>query len=184
MDDRITESEIQLVEAAKKGNETAFNKLFAKYKTFVDNVLNLYVEDMDEARDLTNVVFLKVHKNLSQFKSYDSFGGWLRIIANRTAIDYLRKIKEKAVEFGSDSGRLPDELTNSSEEENLVNSLEYEQLMNVFKTLPEKTQKIFRLFYMEDLSVDQISQVLKTPPGTIKATLSRTRRKIQKLLNV
>lgn len=184
MDDRITESEIRLIEAAKQGNEQAFNKLFAKYKEFVDNVLNLYINDMDEARDLTNVVFLKVHNNLSQFKSYDSFGGWLRIIANRTAIDYLRKIREKAMEFGDESVRLPEKLTNSSEEENVVNSLEYEQLMKVFSTYPEKVQKIFRLFYLEDLSVDQISKVLNTPSGTIKAILSRTRRKIQKQLNV
>lgn len=184
MDTRITASEIQLIKQAQKGNVLAFNKLFARYKEFVDNVLFAYVKDMDEAKDLTNVVFLKVHQKLSTFTDYSSFGGWLRIIANHTAIDYLRRMKEKSVELGEDTGRLPVELTNYSEEEDLVNLLEYESVLKEFKKLPEKTQKIFNLFYVEDLTVDEISKVLKTPTGTIKAALSRTRRKIKNNLNV
>ena len=179
MDKRITESEIHLIKQAQKGNELAFNKLFSRYTEFVDNVLIGYVNDMDEAKDLTNVVFLKVDQKLSTFTDYSSFGGWLRIIANRTAIDYLRKIKEKSMELGEDMGRLPVELTSSSEEEDLVNLLEHEFLLKEFEKLPKKTQKIFNLFYVEDLSVDEISKVLKTPTGTIKAALSRTRRKIR-----
>ena len=184
MDTRITASEIQLIKQAQKGNMLAFNKLFVRYKEFVDNILFAYVKDMDEAKDLTNVVFLKVHQKLSTFTDYSSFGGWLRIIANHTAIDYLRKMKEKSVELGEDTGRLPVELTNFSEEEDLVNLLEYESVLKEFKKLPEKTQKIFNLFYVEDLTVDEISKVLKTPTGTIKATLSRTRRKIKNNLNI
>ena len=184
MDTRITASEIQLIKQAQKGNMFAFNKLFVRYKEFVDNILFAYVKDMDEAKDLTNVVFLKVHQKLSTFTDYSSFGGWLRIIANHTAIDYLRKMKEKSVELGEDTGRLPVELTNFSEEEDLVNLLEYESVLKEFKKLPEKTQKIFNLFYVEDLTVDEISKVLKTPTGTIKATLSRTRRKIKNNLNI
>lgn len=184
MDTRITASEIQLIKQAQKGNMLAFNKLFVRYKEFVDNILFAYVKDMDEAKDLTNVVFLKVHQKLSTFTDYSSFGGWLRIIANHTAIDYLRKMKEKSVELGEDTGRLPAELTNFSEEEDLVNLLEYESVLKEFKKLPEKTQKIFNLFYVEDLTVDEISKVLKTPTGTIKATLSRTRRKIKNNLNI
>ena len=166
---RITQSEIETIKEAQKGNELAFNKLFNRYKEFVDNVLFHYVNDMDEAKDLTNVVFLKVHQKLSTFTDYSSFGGWLRIIANRTAIDL---------------GRLPVELTSSSEEEDLVNLLEHEFLLKEFEKLPKKTQKIFNLFYVEDLSVDEISKVLKTPTGTIKAALSRTRRKIKNNLKV
>lgn len=60
---RITQSEIETIKEAQKGNELAFNKLFNRYKEFVDNVLFCYVNDMDEAKDLTNVVFLKVHQN-------------------------------------------------------------------------------------------------------------------------
>lgn len=181
---RITQSEIETIKSAQQGNVLAFNKLFSRYKEFVDNILFSYVNDMDEAKDLTNVVFLKVHQKLSTFTDYSSFGGWLRIIANRTAIDYLRRMKEKAVELGDNTDRLPVELTNASEEEDLVNLLEYEALLKEFEKLPEKTQRIFNLFYVDDLTTDEISKVLKIPTGTIKAILSRTRRKIKNNLKI
>ncbi len=158
-----------------------------EYKVKTLNELILTLDKNQEQEDfinLTNVVFLKVHQKLSTFTDYSSFGGWLRIIANRTAIDYLRKVKEKSMELGEDTGRLPVELTNSSEEEDLVNLLEYESLLKEFEKLPKKTQKIFNLFYVEDLTVDEISKVLKIPTGTIKAALSRTRRKIKNNLKV
>ena len=64
---RITEEEIRLIKDAKAGSELAFNRIFNKYKGFVDNVLFTYIKDMDEAKDLTNIVFLKVHDKLSKF---------------------------------------------------------------------------------------------------------------------
>ena len=93
-------------------------------------------------------------------------------------------MKEKAVELGDDTERLPVELTNASEEEDLVNLLEYEALLKEFEKLPDKTQRIFNLFYVDDLTTDEISKVLKIPTGTIKAILSRTRRKIKNNLKI
>ena len=75
-------------------------------------------------------------------------------------------------------------MTNASEEEDLVNLLEYEALLKEFEKLPEKTQRIFNLFYVDDLTTDEISKVLKIPTGTIKAILSRTSRKIKNNLNI
>ena len=60
---RITQSEIETIKEAQKGNELAFNKLFNRYKEFVDNVLFCYVNDMDEAKILQMLYFLKFTKN-------------------------------------------------------------------------------------------------------------------------
>lgn len=75
----ITPEEITLVKNAKEGKPHSFTALFKRYKHFVDHVLYEYVKDMDEARDLTNVVFLKVYQKLPSFTEYKSFGGWLRV---------------------------------------------------------------------------------------------------------
>ena len=56
---RITQSEIETIKEAQKGNELAFNKLFNRYKEFVDNVLFCYVNDMDEATHLHLVPHLQ-----------------------------------------------------------------------------------------------------------------------------
>ena len=82
---RITQSEIETIKEAQKGNELAFNKLFNRYKEFVDNILFYYVNDMDEAKDLTNVVFLKVHQKLSTFTDYSSFVPSVFVVVANTA---------------------------------------------------------------------------------------------------
>lgn len=180
---RITSEEIEIIKKAQAGNELAFNTLFKKYKGFVEQILFRYIKDMDEAKDIANVVFLKVYDKLSTFTDYSSFGGWLRIITNRTAIDYLREMENKRIVLGSEDERLPSEDTKGYAEEDLVNQLTYNQILTEFKKLPESTRKVFMLFYKDNLSVSEISKALKIPKGTIKSTLSRTRRKFKTSIN-
>ena len=179
---KITLEEIGIIKKAQAGDESAFNALFRKYKGFVDNILFHYIKDMDEAKDITNVVFLKVHEKLSTFTAYDSFGGWLRIIANRTAIDYLREMKNKSTVLGDSGERLSSEESCFSSENDLVNRLTYEYILAEFDKFPETVRKVCKLFYVNNMTVEQISKSLRMPTGTIKSILSRTRSKIKKQL--
>lgn len=139
---------------------------------------------MDEAKEITNVVFLKVHDKLSSFTAYESFGGWLRIITNRTAIDYLREMKNKSDVLGEADSRLPSEQPSGSLEDDIVNRLTCEHLLTLFDKFPKTTRKIFELFYVNNMTVEQIGKALSIPTGTIKSTLSRTRRKLKKQLKI
>lgn len=176
---RITQEEVGIIKRAQAGDTLAFNTLFKKYKHFVDKVLFNYIKDMDEAKDITNIVFLKVYDKLSSFKDYDSFGGWLRVIANRTAIDYLREMKNKSVVLGDDDGRLPDFQNNTSSESDLVNQMTFEFILKEFDKLPEQTKKVCTMFYVDGFTVEQISKKLSIPTGTIKSMLFRTRKRIK-----
>lgn len=181
---RITSEEVGIIKRAQAGDESAFNTLFYKYKGFVENILFQYIKDIDEAKDVANLVFLKVYKKLSKFKAYDSFGGWLRILTNRTAIDYLREMEKKRLTLGEADGRLPAEESSGSGEDDLVNRLTYESLLDEFEKLSDTNRKICKLFYKNNMTVEQISSALRIPTGTIKSTLSRTRKRIQKRLKI
>lgn len=185
MNPRITPEEVGLIKRAKAGDESAFNALYHKYKGFVDSLLFQYLKDMDEARDVSNIVFLKVHDKLSMFSDYDSFGGWLRILTNRTAVDYLRSMKNKRVAPDEKVERLTTDTLGSTEDD-LVNHLTYKELLKEFNTFPEVTRKIFERFYIDNMTVEQISNTFnpKIPTGTIKSTLSRTRRKLKQRLKI
>lgn len=180
---KITQEEIRLIKDAQAGNILAFNKLFKRYKGFVDHVLYSYLKDFDEAQDLTNIVFLKVYYKLSSFTDYSSFGGWLRIIANRTAIDYLRRIGDKNKFLGqNDSCMSLDQI--GSNECDAVNRITYEQLLREFDRFSPMHKEICLLFYKDNLTVDQISKSLSISTGTIKSILSRTRSSIKKSLKI
>ena len=181
---RITSEEVGIIKRAQAGDMSAFNTLFNKYKKFVESILFQYIKDMDEARDVTNMVFLTVYKKLSMFVAYDSFGGWLGTLASRVAIDYMRKMEKRSKVLGDTDSRLPSEETSGSAEDDLVNHLTYNRILAEFDKFPETTRKVLKLFYANNMTVEQISNKLNVPTGTIKSMLSRTRRKIKKSLNV
>lgn len=181
---RITPEEVGIIKRAQAGDKLAFNTLFYRYKGFVENLLFQYLQDMDEAKDVANIVFLKVYDKLSMFTAYESFGGWLRVLTNRTAIDYLREMKNKSTVLGDEDGRLPSDESSSSMEDDLVNRMTYKQILAEFDKFPETTRKVLKLFYANNMTVEQISEKLNVPTGTIKSTLSRTRRKIKKSLKI
>lgn len=179
---RITPAEIQTIKEAQAGSMKAFNRIFYRYKSFVDGMLYYYLRDMDEARDLTNVVFLKVYDKLSKFTRYESFGGWLRILAKNTAIDYLRTVKgENDISVDNENRKL--QLPNPQEdsENAIVKKMTYDYLVSLTDTLPPSYRDVYRLYYIENLTVADIAKTLKIPEGTVKSYLFRTRNILKKL---
>lgn len=170
---KITEEEIALIKSAQAGNMSAFDKLYYRYRGFTTNLLHRYLKDYDEARDINNIVWLKVYNKLSKFRNYSSFGGWLRILTNRCAIDYLRRVNE--LTYASDAVQFtPD--TEEDHGESTVDKMTYDKLVDMFKQFPEDARRVFELYYVEGLTVSEISDATKIPEGTVKSHLSRKRR--------
>lgn len=181
---KITEEEIRLIKDAKAGSESAFNHIFKKYKSFVDNLLFQYIKDMDEAKDLTNIVFLKVHDKLSKFTKYDSFGGWLRILAKNTAIDYLRTIKTVQISTDDEQHQVQLQAPGGDSETLATNRMTYDYLVSLIDELPESYRAPCKLFYIQNMTVAQISKALNIPSGSVKSALYRMRKYITKKLNL
>lgn len=176
---KITEKEIAIIKSAQTGDERAFSKLFKKYKPFVENLLNTYLNDMDEARDLTNEVFLKVYQKLSKFTSYESFGGWLRTMTKNTAIDYLRHKTEDLVLDDVESGIEPQEPA-GEDEQSVINKITYNHIISQIDTLPPLYGEVCKLYYRDNLTVKQIAEAKNIPKGTVKSYLFRFRKKFNK----
>lgn len=182
---KITPEEIKTIKDAKAGSMKAFNRIFYRYKPFVENILFQYLKDMDESRDLTNIVFLKVYDKLSKFTAYDSFGGWLRILAKNTAIDYLRTIgKRTNVSTDDQNKKLQLTDVDGDDEISITNKMTYDYLISLIDTLPPSYRESCRLFYVDNMTVVQIAEALNIPPGTVKSNLFRMRKLFQKKLKL
>ena len=179
---KITPEEIGIIKDAKAGKESAFNTIYYKYKEFVISLLYQYLNDMDEAKDLSNIVFLKVYQKLSKFTDYSSFGGWLRILTKNTAIDYLRTLKNKAISIDDQENGI--QLSNISDVADENRSLTYTNLIEMFDSLPETNKKVVKLYYESGMTVAQISKAMNVPVGTIKSYLYRTRNNLKKQLKL
>lgn len=176
MKTEITPEEISLIKSVQSGSQTAFTKLFNRYKPFVEGILVTYLHDRDEARDITNVVFLKVYEKISMFTDYSSFGGWLRILTKNVAIDYLRTVKmnNSIDEDKTALKRLDEDVIDT--ETSYISKMTYDSLVELFDTLPPSYRDVCELFYVENMTVAQISEALNMPKGTIKSNLHRMRK--------
>ncbi|WP_173431825.1 RNA polymerase sigma factor [Sharpea azabuensis] len=179
---KITKEEISYINRAKAGEQSAYTWIFNKYQKFVEDLLISYLKDEDEARSLTNVVFLKVFKKLDKFTAYNSFGGWLRILVNRVAVDYLRIKENKRYilsENGDDTFILDD---NEDMEYDTVNHMEVSDIFKILDRYRPHVRKIFELHYLQNMPVEMVATKLHIPTGTVKSVLSRTRNKIRNQL--
>lgn len=181
---KITEDEIALIKSAQAGNMPAFDKLYHKYEKFTTNILYKYLKDYDEARDINNIVWLKVYNKLSKFTDYSSFGGWLRVLTNRTAVDYLRELKPTTYVPESSGPCVFDLTQDVSCGESTVDEITYNQILEEFKRFPEDVRKVFELHYVDHLTVSEISNITKIPEGTVKSHLSRRRKQLKKQLKL
>ena len=179
---KITPEEIKTIKEAQAGSMKAFNRIFYRYKPFVENLLFTYLKDMDESKDMANIVFLKVYDKLSQFTAYDSFGGWLRILTKNTAIDYLRTMENKiGVSVDDSDKKLQLTDVDGDNEISISNKITYDYLISLIDTLPPSYRDSCKLFYVDNLTVAQIAEALNIPSGTVKSNLFRMRKQFQKL---
>lgn len=177
-DIRITPEEIDLIKRAKAGDKSAFNCLFYKYKNFVEKLLISYIKDEDEAKDVANIVFVKVHNKLSKFVNYESFGGWLRILTKNTAIDYLRSIKSKQVYMDPTEFKFSTNSDKSVTENDIFNNMTFKKVLDIIPSLSETKRKVCTMYYAEGYTIADICKRLGKPAGTVKSILHRFRKQV------
>lgn len=170
----------------EEGREEAINALVNRYVSPVYNLLTRLV-GAEAAEDLTQETFLKMWKGLPGYDLEKSFKTWLFAIARNTAIDYLRKKrptlfsrlrnerdeeneKRNFEDTLPDSASLPDELFEKKE---LA-----ERLEEALKALSLDERTIIILHESDELTFEEISEVVGEPMNTVK---SRYRRALQKL---
>lgn len=183
-----TESDIMVVERVLAGDTDAFSILVHKYQDRVYSATLNYVYSPEEALDVTQDTFVKAYTNLHRFNSSSSFYTWIYRIAINTAIDWLRKRKNRKVDSLDDLkftevGFEPESKDLDSNPEHVLNKNEIERnLRAAIGMLTLKLRNVLVLHDVEGLSQDEISVILKIPVGTVKSRISRARAELKKIL--
>lgn len=170
---------LQQFEAEKTRNE-AFGLLLKKYQQKIYWHIRRMVLNHDDADDLVQEVFIKVWKNLSNFRQDAQLYTWLYRIASNECITFLKKKKAKNnVSFDE----LPEQMTNNLNEENYFSGDAIQKkLQMALLTLPEKQKLVFNMKYYDDLKFQEISDVLGTSVGALKASYHLAVKKIEHYL--
>ena len=170
-------SDQDLIIDFQKGRSTAFNELVLRYQERIYWIARRIVNDHDTADDIVQEVFIKVHSELKNFRGDSQFYTWLyRITVNR-AINIIRKKRireflrlDNVADIIKDSEYQPDERYECNENEELIEK--------AIQALPEKQRIVFLLRYQEELTYEEISKILKTSVGGLKANYFHAIKKI------
>ncbi len=179
--------DIKHIRLAIEGDQDAFSWLMKKYKGPLYNLIYRMVNEKNEVEDLVQEAFIKAFNSLKNYNQEFAFSTWLYRIAMNNTIDYLRK---KKIETFSIYQEDDEEETNEYEIPDLTYSADAQlileqrqQIINdAIDSLPEKYKKIIELRHKEELSYEEISEILHLPIGTVKAHLFRARELLNKFL--
>lgn len=173
--------EANIVNRAIKGDRIAFAELVELYKDKLYNLSYRLLGNPHDAEEVTQEAFLRAYANLKKYDSRHKFSTWLYRIATNCGIDRLRKKKADysldAPIDEEDGADMYSMIPNKDESlEQRVASRETRlELQAAIEQLPPSYRTVIVLKYIEDLSLQEISEVLSIPVSTVKTRLHRGR---------
>jgi RNA polymerase sigma factor (sigma-70 family) len=159
-----------LVKECVKGNILAQKMLFDKFSRKMLGVCIRYTKQTDQAEDVLQDGFLKVYKNLVNFKNEGSLEGWIRKIMVNTALDHIRKNAKLVLESESDY-----HLSLNHQSSFIIEKLMADDLLKLIQTMPEGYRMVFNLFAIEGYSHKEIASTLGISENTSKSQYLRAR---------
>jgi RNA polymerase sigma-70 factor (ECF subfamily) len=157
-----------------------FNLLVRAYQQRVYWHVRKMVIDHDDADDLTQEVFIKVHKSIGSFREDSQLFTWIYRIATNECLTFLNKKRRRFFLPLEDVGKeLSTKLDNSPE---LSGEDIQKKLQKALLILPDKQRLVFNMKYFDDLSYEDMSEITNTSVGALKASFHHAVKKIEDYL--
>lgn len=164
-----------------KTRDAAFRHLLKQYSRPLYNHIRTIVLDHDDADDVLQNTFIKVFRSLENFKGESKLFSWMYRIATNEAITFINQKARK--------NKISNEEVAQRAIENLPADEYFEgdelqlKLQKAVALLPEKQQLVFRMKYFEDLKYEEISEIVGTSVGALKASYHHAVKKIEGYIN-
>ncbi|MCS6829284.1 MAG: sigma-70 family RNA polymerase sigma factor [Armatimonadota bacterium] len=170
----------QAIERFLAGDAGAFEELYLRYQPYVYNVVNGIVQNAEDARDVTQDVFLHVYDSLSRFRGGSAFSTWLYRVAVNAAITHVRKEKrhpqiplDALREFRADIEVEPEQQATRAETQQAVQEM--------LAKLPEQQRAVLVLRYFQELSLEEMAEIMNCSVAAVKVRLHRARNSFRRL---
>jgi len=170
LSDREVSAEI--LQSCRAGDRDAFRVLYDCYKDRVYSIaLYFFHGDRALASDVTQQAFLKLITTIGQFKGDAAFSTWLYRLVVNACQDAARR--RKSAGLALDHSRLAELAIPSSQEDDYARAQTAHSVREAVSALPPKLRLAVLLRYFDDLSYEQMAQVLRCSAGTVASRLSR-----------
>lgn len=175
-----SDEEILALFKDEKSRNTALQHLITKYQQKLYWQIRKIVIDHDDTDDVLQNTFIKIWKGLENFKEESQLFTWLYRIATNEALTFLRnKQKQNTTSIHP----IEYQLSKSLESDEYFKGDDIQmKLQQAILTLPEKQRVVFNMRYYEEMPYEQMSEVLETSVGALKASYHHAAKKIEEYL--
>ena len=164
-----------------KTQNEAFRKLLQLYQKPLYYHIRNIVLNHDDADDVLQNTFIKVFQHLKGFKGDSKLFSWMYRIATNEAITF---INQKAKRNGTTSEALQSKIVENLKSDSFFDGTEIQiKLQKAIVTLPEKQQLVFKMKYFEEMKYEDMSEILGTSVGALKASYHHAVKKIENYVN-
>lgn len=172
----INESELIANLRRPETASAAFDTLMRAYGEAVYWQIRKMVSNHDDAGDLLQNVFLKAWNNLHNFRGDAKLSTWLHKIAINESINFLNRERSKQ---SNDEEGVAWVLENLEADEYFDGDQLKAELLRTIATLPEKQRLVFQMRYFDEMKYEEISEILSTSVGALKASYHHAMKKIE-----
>ncbi|MFI5133698.1 MAG: RNA polymerase sigma factor [Chitinophagales bacterium] len=181
-------NESDLIQQLRNGDEQAFKYVVETYQDMVFNTALGIVQNAEDAEDVAQEVFIKVYRSIHSFKGESKLSTWIYRITTSSALDHVRSRKSKKRFaflqrlFGDGNEPLheiPDfhhPGVTMDQKENAA------KLFKAIDQLPESQRVAFTLHKLEDMSYQEISEVMQTSVSAVESLMHRAKQNLRKIL--
>ncbi len=176
-----------LVTETLDGNQLSFQLLIERYQDRLFGLVRHYTKSAVEIEDIVQDSFIKAYRKLESFQHQSSFSTWIYRIAVNTALDFLKRSGRNPVQSVADPEIVGDGTPQTGAHlASPESNLEREEIAEITKTVLDELPEIFRtvlvLREFEDLSYQEMAEVLSISIGTVESRLFRARARFKDAL--
>ena len=173
-----TDSEI--ISRVLRGEQQAFAELVTRYQNFVFTITLRYTDNREDAEEIAQDVFVKAYRSLADFRGASKFSTWLYTIVTTSCITFLRKNRLQTASLDDEHVFEQADNQNSGFSANQIEQKSKVAMVNeAIRLLLPDDAKIITLFYKGEQSLEEIGQIMRLEPNTVKVKLHRARQRLR-----
>lgn len=174
-------TDYDLTQASAKGDMAAFEEVYNRHHRRVYAICLRMLKNTNEAEDLTQDVFIQLHRKIGSFRGDSAFTTWLHRLTVNQVLMHFRKRTVK-MEKVTEEGETPVQIVKGSEQPSRMPVVDKIAIENAIKELPNGYRNVFILHDIEGFEHEEVARILGCSVGTSKSQLHKARHKLRKLL--
>jgi RNA polymerase sigma-70 factor (ECF subfamily) len=187
----IHKSDQELIQGILKGNIKLFEELIHRFQKLVMSIVMRFTTNHYDREELCQEIFIKVYQNLSGFKFNSKLSTWIGKITYNHCINYVKKnskyvnsdlIDGKYIINDQENEENQFDYLSTTVDKNFEDKEIYSLINKNVNHLPKLYQTILNLFHLQEMSYNEISEILDLPEGTVKSYLFRSRKLLKEKL--